>query len=849
MMLAGHRCLAVVALLSVAAAQLTSAQCKTRIEARTASGAITPQPLSSGVAKLENGKKVLLKDIKETQTMKEMKSFRGGTDGFYRDTLAALRTTACVSEFSEGDVKHPRSFPCTQETFKSKPISWALPKTLRCIDTPVGHCEAAENCFWHAPVEGTMREAKITEESHAAAKQSVTDYGLGIGKLLVGPFFMAALVLVSCVIWTLCRCVCNKCCGGRKANRGGAGLDWRDKMPAIIVMLLSILAILICAGIGQSANDDISKGIDLTFSTADSCAGDMQSFMRATNQPLEKILGDVALAVADINENLSEDKTSFIGTGLDAMSAHLSDFGILYGAARHSWPAGCEAAPKGRLESEWSTQEGIAQATGSCIKCGPLCSRFGTLVGDAAAAFSENLGGVTSSLQDVISSMNVNLVAGQDELNTAIQAGVNMSKALADDELPAMRKQFKDQKKQSDELDTIRLGGMVGMFALMLVLSLLGLLGVFAGCTTCKYDDFMIYFLHITWMLGSVVAMLSFLLAGALLAVSVALGDSCNFMMLVSEDFTVDIPGSPGVILNSCFNDSSLVEAMNLTEKLDFAATLKQKFSGLNSMNIAGTYATAASGISNLSNQVETWQKSPGDLGWESVLAVQAGADATNVAAAGDFFTRMRLDIGTTKPLYAAEPSTFLSTFAPDTFNGGDISYEVAVDPADQFAYVDSVSQFSSTYESKLTNMQTQLMAVSDRTVGSVVENIADFKCQARCGWLVPCYKNLFDSFCQHWLRGAGKMAMALLCAGFFMIPIIFTANILAKRMTAKTREGSQGLAGYFARQEDGGDPTTSWRWMAPCNLKDYCRFGSKRSNQVEQAIFEDKTKDNLEQW
>ena len=46
----------------------------------------------------------------------------------------------------------------------------------------------AENCFWHAPVEGTMREAKITEESHAAAKQSVTDYGLGIGNTFPDVF-------------------------------------------------------------------------------------------------------------------------------------------------------------------------------------------------------------------------------------------------------------------------------------------------------------------------------------------------------------------------------------------------------------------------------------------------------------------------------------------------------------------------------------------------------------------------------------------------------------------------------------------------------------------------------------
>ncbi len=156
----------------------------------------------------------------------------------------------------------------------------------------------------------------------------------------------------------------------------------------------------------------------------------------------------------------------------------------------------------------------------------------------------------------------------------------------------------------------------------------------------------------------------------------------CEFMDIVTDDFSTYMTEESSKGLNACFNDTSLMEAFNMTAQLNFTGPLKAGFATIpeQKANLVSAFLDIKNPLVDLSATIDTeLTTSLATLNSDAATAKSSAADGFNsllkscpIFSAGNFYSYHDGSSGTTGPGKAFCDSTTLGanadipTYTPD---------------------------------------------------------------------------------------------------------------------------------------------------------------------------------------
>lgn len=171
------------------------------------------------------------------------------------------------------------------------------------------------------------------------------------------------------------------------------------------------------------------------------------------------------------------------------------------------------------------------------------------------------------------------------------------------DTITQLKADMDEFKETTDNLRQVRQYGVLALFAVALAFVALGFVGVISAFTPCKFDDYLEFLLHFTWLFGAVIGTVTFIVGGVALVASIGWSDMCVFMDIVKDDFSV-LGEQAGTGLNACYNDTALLVAFNMTSELDFAGPLEEQLAATEDVDIAASFSSIKTPILDMGTAI-----------------------------------------------------------------------------------------------------------------------------------------------------------------------------------------------------------------------------------------------------
>jgi hypothetical protein len=448
-----------------------------------------------------------------------------------------------------------------------------VPSDSPCI---TGFCESKDNCRWKKAEHGKPRERYYTTQEGEDAATYATDtsnmdgYIASTGKYMAFAMVLAVLNIIFWFIFVLGRCCCCclhstcfcKCCSS-KPKEEGYSVCYQVRTP--IFFYLFFLACIVGASFTAFLGDkDMGKSLDDLFDHSRDGLADMSTFLTDASDPMVAISGLVETSATEASSVLNDN--DYVRDDMDAVVKSLQDWGTIY-----------------------STELDQAGAK--------------DMFDEAAAGLTDNVDPIVENIQTTLDTLSEALVEQKADLQTTIDDAVLQITDLQDT-VDGFKEQVDDADKQAEDLKNLRTAGILAIFAVAIFCIFFGFLGVISYWTTCKWDDFLIYLMNITWFLGSIIVTLSWILAGITIFVSVISNDACEFLDVIVKDFTPYIGSQGAVGLNACFNNTPLVIAFNMSKKVDFQETVDEQLAEMKDVDVAAEIATVSTPLAELTTEI-----------------------------------------------------------------------------------------------------------------------------------------------------------------------------------------------------------------------------------------------------
>ena len=488
----------------------------------------------------------------------------------------------------------------------AEPSEAALDWAGECIhasDSPCPDgCEVPSNCWWEQPVAGQARARRFTDEEKEHNEDylignSVDSYAFTVAKYLI---LGVALLIVNTVFWTfffVARCICccchNFCCKpcAPKPREKGYSMTLQVRLP-IFFYLIFIAGIVACAFLTFMGNEDITTAVDATFDHARDGVGEFSNFLNKAAVPMRNIGDLVEVAATDAGTILNN--TEYIATDSTELKDSIASFGTIY-------------------------ETGLTEA-GADIT---------TLNADMEA----NVDPMVETMQDMLNTLQTSLVDGKEQLLTTIADAVSQIESL-NGTVQGFNTDIDDYQGKSDDYTMLRKGGVLAIFAVALFCVFFGLIGVFAYVSPCQGNDFLIYLMNLTWIFGSFVVTLALLLGGITMVAAVASNDVCHFLDIAVEDFEPYVGVSTAGGMNACFQGDSLVDAYNLTQKVDFQASIDAKLAQIEEFDVDVAFETVETALTSIADQIDEIDLTPLAANLNKATDIVNNADADPAAQA-----------------------------------------------------------------------------------------------------------------------------------------------------------------------------------------------------------------------
>mmetsp|Transcript_10114 Transcript_10114/g.20490 ORF Transcript_10114/g.20490 Transcript_10114/m.20490 type:complete len:873 (+) Transcript_10114:53-2671(+) len=735
--------------------------------------------------------------------LNSLKDFRGEGGPWYEKILNAFMIVMCEDKAPEAS--SDRYVECTEPNADTH---------KQAADFDGGAlCEVKPNCYWDKIANGEDRARVYTDEDVAQAEKDVEEYAISVGKYLGGPIALAVLNFIGTGIYFIFRCICRlRCCGARP----------REKPYQSFEILLPIFFYTVFAfamiGTGSQANNGNNKvtvALDRIFDTVNRGATDLQFFFGTAGRPIGGVADVVSDAVTEVSTII--DGTEWITMDMNAISRRFVAFSTTYSAT--------------------------LSAAGADAELNSVIANLDSTVGPITDSVNELLGTLETELVDVEDFIQEGAQSALDQLQS-------MNETIAD-----LKSSLDSFKKTNENISDLRKAGVLAIFAIALVFVFLGFIGVLSAFTPCKFDDYLEFLLHFTWVFGSFIGTLTFIIGGLALVASIGWSDMCQFMDLVKDDFSL-LGEQAGTGLDACYNDTALIAAFNMTKSLDFAGPIEEQLSSVTDMDIAADFAAIKQPINDLATNIKAISIQTGvdALNAMTNLCATSGATACTAGTCGYSQTYTAANImtpwadnsastmaysghsfarsGSETPvqyitrLYDSSPC---ETLASGAFTNSDLVaaftglYDTEVAKTSMLrdlgdaatcsggTVCPTAAQKNSTtilgaldaYEAKMNTLMDDFANMGNNMVGDLITNVEDFTCNMRCGFLATFMDELQDVWCLDLLSGFLDISLSLVLLAFFNIPVCICAAILANRFRGKWRVncGTQ----VFAGADEGG--------------------------------------------
>ncbi|EEY65323.1 cleavage induced hypothetical protein [Phytophthora infestans T30-4] len=673
---------------------------------------------------------------------KAIKQLRGGTDKFYHDLITAVKITLCEQDLKDNQI---RFVSCdADEAYK-----YDNGDPVKLSETPLtddetkkaysqGLCEVAPNCYWAEIVDGDTSRAKVYADAEstmdaAAAEAKIKEWATGVIGFVIPGIVLGVLSLLTMVFFMICRCCCNRC-GGRFPRE--EGYTCMQKFLPLLFFLLFAIGVIVVSAAAFLYRGTMLSAVDDMFNATSGTLENGSTWIVNIRTPLQEIAATVVKSADDIKVKL--DGTGFIDTGLKDITIKLDDLGDKYSTAP-KFPADCVPDPsKTNKEADGDP----------CYEC-KACTAIGTKASDAAQQVDKNAGPGVKQLSNVKKQLNTKLV----EISGSVQSAVDTQVTTANDLIETVDKTQGDVDDYDSKFQGYRdqLGyAIMALFALALVVIVIGFIGILFGLTPLK---FLANIMHIAYFLGFIVLILVFIISAVALAIGVVLGDACEVTQIFAGNWTVPL-GESAKAVDACFNNDSLLDVFNLSDKLDFAR------GGIDFPELDMTSMFDFSDLDALETSTNSID------------------EANSVPATGKAY------VCTTN----ANPCTF-STFMKESyaviFPVATLKYSMENYKAQLANDVSDVTATSDTFETNTKKLNSDINGIKTDLDASLIEYVGDFEEAMYCTFIANGFWVIYDSLCGDLMPSITMIALMLFLCGIFLIPVNVCLIIGVKRLKA----------------------------------------------------------------
>ncbi|TMW57380.1 hypothetical protein Poli38472_003305 [Pythium oligandrum] len=729
-----------------------------------------------------------------------MANMRRKSVTWYELSLKKMLTFFCVETASAQDLER-----CVVPTspLAERDVSGACVQLLDNTScSSQGLCERRSNCKWDDAIDGALsrRELFTAANATAAEKWMEKDYPTSFAPFLAPGVVFAVLTALSCVGFLLLRCVFNQCGGRNPREKGYTKCD--IVVPAVIFMVCSA-AVFICSFITVAQNTNISEGVTGVLNSLNVTLENIDIFAVNVKTPLEQAAQQLQNAQIAVASQVKD--TDWIVAEGNTLRQMLNDFSTIYQNQGPFPFKTCDATSV------------------SCVTCpDKVCgSPLKAFVNNASVSMDNSSGAVArtvQTMQDTFLNKSANISLSLRRATIEIQELANLSESSSA-VVDVIRTTFDDYSFSRSAL-------VLSVFLFGIVASLLGMGAIFKG--VCKKKTAWVQLLHVSWLLGTLVCILGFVLGTSLLAVGALWYDACNYMNILHTDLTPYFPSRVAGIVNACFNDSSILKPLQLEDALAFQCQIddnyamlsKADFNALTAMTT--TYgaqvseyglrdfgfdssvsrdliARANTGVKD-ANRAPTKSFTQDNIvtPWEA-YGETAASGCSNTSLSADqipvCYMESKCQSGTA-PTSAKDKCKeafntayyYVLSFAKISQMLDEMREDLLGDTGKGFSpswsYDVSIAEFARSYFAKLASVRTSNLAyLMNGEVGKVIENIEHVRCTESCGWINISFNAVHGAMCSDILGTTLGISVCVFFLCFFLIPMIVTGITLQKRL------------------------------------------------------------------
>ncbi|RHZ09031.1 hypothetical protein DYB26_010832 [Aphanomyces astaci] len=673
---------------------------------------------------------------------------RGLSDDWYRNALRSLVVAKCVHDL-------PYSSRCVSvdSDVAANASCVRLLDPGNCYDQAL--CERVESCRWMPPSASSTasRGMYFTDaEGDAATLWATETYPTSVAPYALLGLVLAAVVLISILVFVVMRFGCDRCYGTTPLRKGYTTVDRWLPISAVVVSTGMLVGLGLLVFLLSPA---YLRGINQTLDTLQATATSVLQIQTDLSRPLADLTASVRLALID---SASTSSLAHPDRMLHSVSQAAHTFINQYA------PSTVGAFPSYACQPHNSSASALPPyASASNMPCIPcpdaVCAdaprQLDAILMPLIAASDE----VQSLAQWTFNQVDVADADGADEALAALSALGSAAAMFAASTYP--RLQY--------ILGHIQLGGfgaVLAMFVVAMTSSVLALMGIVHGLRSPTSGC--LYVLHVSWILAVAFAVVGFAASGVLLAASVVGNDMCMYLTVVLQNPDPFLPRPAAALVRSCSTPLTTTAADDVARAL--VGLHLDHITRLGCVLHTGLLASNASIHNSLTQTNSAAQRYADQLttnsqatafandGLMRFLVAQAGT-AAGVTVAHDEIQAV-----------AVEMQQAYNTTTPEEHT---LMHQVRV--------LEAALRVDST---------TQLNQLRQGPLGDVARRGRGLQCvsSVSCGFVRTNTAKLQHYFCKDTLRFTVLAAVALFIASGFYLSLALATLMLQKRLQGRVK-------------------------------------------------------------
>ncbi|OQR81852.1 hypothetical protein THRCLA_11344 [Thraustotheca clavata] len=719
---------------------------------------------------------------------------RGYDQLWFQNSLQSIATFACDSMLSSAEKER-----CVPIGNSAAVLNGSLCQRVsgngNCFDQ--GLCERAANCYWPPPAND--REPYYSAADISAAKDWVThSYPNSFVPFAIPGVFLACIVLLSMVVFLILRCGCNRCYGRNPHRHGYTKLQ---RVVPITVFGLFTIGIILCAAFAFTQNQVITDGINGSFDAIDMALSNLDTMTNNIDSPLEMISSTVNSTVSQITKQLNPANTSiWMASDMATLQKLTSTFTNRL-SSLGPFPLGCTTG-----------------GSDVCVSCpAALCSS----IPSALTTTMQSLSSSQSAILTIVTTMYNNLQQSQSTIESALSDAATLL-GYVQTKATSTQSNLRSAYTSFTSVSSVQIAALLAAFALGLFVCFLGIIGIITG--VCSRTCCLIRILNLSWFLGALVCILGFILSAVILIIAMMGNDMCHYVNVLHDNSSAVWPGQMSEILQSCFQNTSLLNALDIDSELSFSCTLEDKFTITNSLNFTPlTAAMTTLSTDLLSIDETTWfSQSPEQLvneakayipnltlqnlptpwkayGYASLSATgETSCYSASTTVAPRCYMNIKCNGGSTS-CYASYVAAYDTYLAEQQIHdslvelNADFSAATSQHSAGWNTSYVSILNYMTTYTDALTQLNYNVLApLKSGVVGDILKRVDQMKCSMTCRWLNASYNLLYDSVCSNLVGSTLIISLCIFLMCLFLLPIIFMEIVLEKRLRGLRKESEK---------------------------------------------------------